>query len=222
VQVHRKKVDLMVTVATSTLHPRQDGPFTLYDKRGCKIELEVAIPRDVINAKDVEWVERALGEVAQKFETERAARGSDAWNGRGPDEYPDDYEMTLARHAVWKAEETNRTIEARIDASLATAETIAGRVKSNTFYLAGFAAGTKVLREWREHDCGKLIGGNFASVRRKPSEEYEDNTAYSAGFSDGQQLVYSLALVRRLPGCYVDVPPLPEEYADAGATTAQR
>ena len=52
-QVNRKKVELLITITGMTLLPRQDGPFTLYDRRTCKIELEVAIPRDVIKSKNI-------------------------------------------------------------------------------------------------------------------------------------------------------------------------
>ena len=113
-------------------------------------------------------------------------------------------------------------IDERIATSLETAEAIAGRVDTNLFYLAGFAEGTQLMRSWREHDCGRLVGGRFATVSKKPAEEYADNAAYGSGFSDGQQLVYSLALARRLPACYVEVPVLPPEYAEAGTTTARR
>ena len=49
-QVKKKKVELLVTVPTMTLHARQSGPFTLYDERVCKIEFEVAVPREVLRA----------------------------------------------------------------------------------------------------------------------------------------------------------------------------
>jgi hypothetical protein len=108
VQIKRRKTELMVSVKGRVLVPRNDGPFTLYDERSCAIELEVSVPRQVITSRDVEEVDRLLEHVATRFATEQEARASSRWNGRGADEYPGDYELTLARHAAWKAEQTNR------------------------------------------------------------------------------------------------------------------
>jgi len=214
-QVNRKKVELMITVAGKTLLPRKDGPFTLYDSRPCQIELEVAIPRDVLKEKNVAEVDRLLAAVAQRFATRDEAFASSDWNGREADEYPADYERTLARHSVWLAEETNRVIDSQIDQSLLTANELAREVDGNPIYLAGFAQGARMMREWRERDCGRLIGSTAVTFRLKAPEEYTDNSTWCAGFYDGQALVYNLAVLSRLPGCYVEVPELPSEYADA-------
>ena len=219
-QVNRKKIELMVTIAGMTLLPRPDGPFTLYDQRTCRIELEVAIPRDVIKSRNVEEVDRLLATVAQRFATRDAALDSSDWNGRETDEYPADYERTLAHHAVWRAEETNRVIDEQMDQSLLTANELAREVDGNLVYLAGFAHGARMMREWRERDCGRLIGSTAVTFRLAAPEDYTDNSTWCAGFYDGQALVYNLAVLSRLPACYVDVPELPAEYADA--SLAQR
>jgi hypothetical protein len=219
-QVNRKKIELMVTIAGMNLVSRQDGPFTLYDRRTCKIELEVAIPRDVIKSKNVEEVDRFLAAVAQRFSTRDAALDSSDWNGREADEYPEDYERTLAHHAVWSAEEINRGIDEQLDRSLLTANELAREVDGNLIYLAGFAEGARMMREWRERDCGRLIGSTAGTFRLNAPEEFTDNTTWCAGFFDGQALVYNLAVLSRLPACYVDVPELPAEYADT--SLAQR
>jgi hypothetical protein len=217
-QVNRKKIELMVTIGGMNLLPRQDGPFTLYDQRSCKIELEIAIPRDVVKARDVEEVDRLLATVAQRFSTREAAFDSSDWNGREADDYPADYDRTLAHHAVWRAEETNRVIDEQLDQSLLTANELAREVDGNPSYLAGFAQGARKMREWRERDCGRLVGSTAVTFRLKAPDEYTDNTTWCAGFYDGQALVYNLAVLSRLRGCYVDVPELPTEYADASLT----
>jgi len=219
-QVNRKKIELMVTIAGTNLVSRQDGPFTLYDRRTCKIELEVAIPRDVIKSKHVEEVDRFLASVAQRFSTRDEALDSSDWNGREADEYPEDYERTLAHHAVWSAEEINRGIDEQLDRSLLTANELAREVDGNLIYLSGFAEGARMMREWRERDCGRLIGSTAGTFRLNAPEEFTDNTTWCAGFFDGQALVYNLAVLSRLPACYVDVPELPAEYADT--SLAQR
>ena len=214
VQVNRKKIELMITIAGTNLVPRQDGPFTLYDQRTCRIELEVAVPRDVVKSKNVDEVDRLLAVVGRRFATREAAFDSSDWNGREADDYPDDYDRTLAHHAVWSAEETNRIIDGQMDRSLLTANELAREVADNPVYLDGFAHGAQVMREWRERDCGRLIGSNAVTFRLKAPEEYEENTVWCDGFFDGQALVYNLAVLSRLPGCYVAVPELPAEYAD--------
>jgi len=219
-QVNRKKIELMVTIAGTNLVSRQDGPVTLYDRRTCKIELEVAIPRDVIKSKHVEEVDRFLASVAQRFSTRDEALDSSDWNGREADEYPEDYERTLAHHAVWSAEEINRGIDEQLDRSLLTANELAREVDGNLIYLSGFAEGARMMREWRERDCGRLIGSTAGTFRLNAPEEFTDNTTWCAGFFDGQALVYNLAVLSRLPACYVDVPELPAEYADT--SLAQR
>jgi len=219
-QVNRRKIELMVTIAGMNLVSRQDGPFTLYDRRTCRIELEIAIPRDVIKSKNVAELDRLLATVAHRFSTRDAALDSSDWNGREVDEYPVDYERTLAHHAVWRAEETNRVIDHQMDRSLLTANELAREVDGNPIYLAGFAQGARRMREWRVRDCGRLIGSTAVNFRLKPPEEYTDNTTWCAGFYDGQALVYNLAVLSRLPACYVEVPELPAEYADA--SMAQR
>ena len=214
-QVNRKKVELMITITGMNLLPRQEGPFTLYDRRTCRIELEVAIPRDVIKSKNIEEVDRFLATVAQRFSTRDDAFDSSDWNGREADEYPADYERTLAHHAVWHAEETNRGIDEQLDRSLLTANELAREVDGNPEYLAGFAYGARMMREWRERDCGRLMGSTAVTFRLTVPEEYTDNSTWCAGFHDGQALVYNLAVLSRLTACYVEVPELPAEYADA-------
>jgi hypothetical protein len=213
-QVRRKKIELMITVATSTLLPYQDGPFTLYAERTCQIELEVAIPREMLKTKDVEDVDRILDRVAQRFSTEDEAIATSSWNGREADEYPQDYQETVARHAVWRAEETNRHIDSQIEKSLVVANELAREIDGSPGYLAGLAAGSRQMREWRERDCNRLVGSTAVTFRFSAPDEYRDNSSWCAGYYDGQALVYHLAIVSRLPACYVDVPELPADFAD--------
>jgi hypothetical protein len=191
------------------LASRQEGPFTLYDSKRCAIELEVAVDRDTIKAKDVEQIDRLLGQVATRFSTESAARDSGGWNGRQDDALPDDYEETLAQHSVWRAEQTNLTIDAKLAAALDEAKGLATRVDDDGVYLAGFAAGSRAMTAWSERSCGKLVAGDFSSFRRPLPKERKDDKVWSAGFQDGQRLVYDLFVMSRLPDCYVDVPDLP-------------
>jgi hypothetical protein len=210
VQVKKKKAELLVEIAHSVLVPREDGPFTLYDRRTCAIELEVAVPRETIKAQDVGEVDRLLAQVAHRFGTEAEALDSAQWNGREDEELPPDYDLTLARHAVWQAEQTNMNIDARLAAALDEAESLASRVEDDHVYLDGFAAGTRAMRDWRERDCGPLLSGEFTTFRHRAPEGYEDNEVWCDGYYDGQRLVYDIYLLNRLPECYVEVPDGPQ------------
>ena len=209
VQVKKKKAELMISIPSRVLIPYQDGPFTLYSERYCKLELEVAVPRDRIKAKDLGAVERALMQVATRYRTAEEARSSQLWNGREGDEYPGDYQLTLARHARWHAEQTNLAIDERIEIALEEAEHLTFLIDEDSHYLSGFAAGAQEMQHWRERDCGRLLSGQFVSVRHAAPEEWKEVQNWCDGYFDGQQLAYSIALVRRLGMCYVDVPPEP-------------
>ena len=121
--------------------------------------------------------------------------------------------MTLARHAVWQAEETNIGIDLQLEKSLIVANELVREVDGSPDYLAGFAYGTRTMREWRERDCNRLVGSTPVSFRFNAPAEFSDNSTWCAGFYDGQALVYHLAMLDRLPACYVDVPELPTEMA---------
>jgi hypothetical protein len=211
VQVKKKKAELLVRIKHSVLVPREDGPFTLLDRRTCAIELEVAVPREIIKAQDVEEVDRLLAQVAYRFSTETEALDSAHWNGREDDELPPDYDLTLARHAVWQAEQINMDIDARLAAALDEAESLASRIEDDHVYLDGFAAGTRAMRTWRERDCGPLLSGEFTTFRHGAPDAYEDNEVWCDGFYDGQRLVYDIYLLSRLPECYVEVPSAPQD-----------
>jgi len=195
----------------SSCNGRYSNNDALYDPRKCQIELEVAIPRDLLKSKNVEEVDRLLASIASRFATFDEAQASSDWNGREADEYPDDYEITLARHSVWQAEQLNLTIDEQLDHSLVVANELAREVDGNPVYLAGFAEGARAMREWRERDCGRLVGSTAVTFRLKAPEEYKENTTWCDGYHDGQALIYNLAILSRLPACYVEVP---EEPAD--------
>ena len=91
----------------------------------------------------------------------------------------------------------------------------AEQIDGDPAYLTGFAYGAHMMREWRERDCGRLIGSTAVTFRLKVPEEHSEDTIWCAGFYDGQALVYNLAVLSRLPACYVEVPELPAEYANA-------
>jgi len=208
VQVRKKSVELDVALTGMHLLPYQDGPFTLYRQRQCRVELQVSVPKKAVKARDVETVDALLLAVVERYPTEDAARASKLWNGRGDDEYPEDYELTLARHAVWRAEQINLAVDSKTELAVDEAGAVTARIRSDPPYLEGFAAGAMKMRQWRTTNCDDLLAMPFPRVRCDVPEEFEGDgfESWREGYEDGQLIVYSVLMIERLPVCYVDVP----------------
>ena len=214
VQVKKKKVELMTTLAVPLLVSHQDGPFTLYDDRVCAVSLEILLPRELTKTKDIEGVDRIAAGVARRFDTREAALVSGGWNGREQEPYPADYDLTLARHSAWKAEQHNLAVDDKKYTAIEQVKTTGRTIDDDPDYLAGFAAGVDTMRRWREQDCGRLVARNFEQVRQRAPEEHRADTdeekEWREGYDDGQRLLYNIAVMERIEACYVDVPPVPE------------
>lgn len=213
VNVKRSRIDLFLAIEAPILKPHRDGPFTLLDERRCKVQLLVDVPRDTVAKDDVVAANAALRAVATPFADRVEAEGSSAWNGRGPDRYPEDYEVTVARHAVWVAEERNADVARTAATALDGADRITERVRDDPDYLAGFAAGVEALRHWHTPSCDVLVRTSFASVERSAPRDRRGGDAASKawrnGYRDGQELVFGVRVARAVGGCAVPVPPTP-------------
>lgn len=193
------RVDVFLDLAEQILAARTDGPFTLYDPLSCKVQLEVAFPREAALAE----VEAALGELLEEHDDPAGAEDSEAWNGRRREDYPEGYEETLAAHAAWRAEEVNRAVDRRIDEALDQALRLRDRVREDPDYLAGLAAGLDRVRDDSLGDCARLV-----DARIHPETERGESAAWNDGYADGQRLAFELGVARALRRCYV-APPLP-------------
>jgi hypothetical protein len=208
VQVRKKSIELEMALTGMHLLPYQDGPFTLYTQRQCRLELQVNVPKSTVKARDVETVDAMLQDVVERYPTEDAARTSELWNGREDDEYPADYDLTLARHAAWQAEQINLAVDGKTELAVDEAGAVTARIRSDPPYLEGFAAGAMKMRQWRTTDCDDLLAMPFPRVRHDVPEEFagEGFESWREGYGDGQLIVYSVLMIERLPACYVDVP----------------
>jgi hypothetical protein len=201
IDVKRSRVDVLATVSEPLLLPYPEGPFTLYREARCKIEFEVMLLRDAVKNKNVDAVDGALAAILERHATLAQASDSDSWNGREMEHYPEDYELTLAKVAVWKAEQTNLKVEKKLGTALEETTRLGDRVNGDAVYLAGFARGVETARSNRPSDCPAML-----AIDLRPGS---DEQASERGFRDGQNLVHGLELLRRLPECYVPVPELP-------------
>jgi hypothetical protein len=215
INAKRSRVDIHLVLQEPRLISYQEGPFTLYRETTCRIEFQVEIPRDVVKGKDVDSVQDRLSMVLERHSTEQSAMKSEIWNGREMEPYPDDYDRTLAELAVWRAEQTNAGVQAQLDHAYEEIDRLADRLDSDPVYLAGFADGVEHARSHGLRGCPELLSFDLDSLRPR-SQGYSapaetDQTRSDRGDRDGRLLVYSLEMVRRLPGCFIPVPELPPE-----------
>jgi hypothetical protein len=203
VKVKKQRVDLMLTLDAPIRVSRMDGPFELYDQRQCKVQLMVFVPRELVKSANVEGL---LAEVRQHitlYPSYAAAQMSDDWNGREMEPFPDDYEETLQRHAVWKAEQTNAAVRQGIDHALSEAAEVADDIDDDEDYLAGFAAGAEKMADFSVTSCSSLLNASLTTYRKNPPADR--TRAFKEGWGDGQKLVFHVLLADRLRSCLVPV-----------------
>jgi len=218
-QLKKKKVDVMVTLDEPLLVSRQDGPFTLYDERHCAVSLEITVERETTRERDVAAIDGLVAGIIERYDTREAATESTGWNAREREPYPDDYDLTLARHAAWRAEQTNLAVDRKRQDALEAAKTSGLSISEDPEYLQGLAAGVEQMRRWSVSDCGQLMARGFDRAKAAVPEEHRGDTdaarSWRRGWDDGQRLVYGLAVWERLERCYVAVPPVPGEALPA-------
>ena len=215
VNLKRSRLDLHLSLPEPILVSSQDGPFTLYNEARCLMELEVELPRDVVSGSNLDGIDTALRPILKRHASQDEAMQAKAWNHRKRDAYPADYDQTLAEHAVWKAEQANAAVQARIDKAMTETTRLADRVSANPDYLKGFAAGIEAMRAVDLSRCGELMSRDFSSLPPAPPRVAvagftgEAATRYTGGYQDGQRLLFGLESLRRLPQCMVPVPERP-------------
>lgn len=197
VDAKRSRLDLMLSFQEPLLVPTQDGPFTLYNEVSCKIELEVELPRHLVKSKDVAAIEEFLGMVVERHANVNSAQDSSTWNMREIEEYPQDYEITLAEHAVWKAHQYNSMVEAKLEIALEETSRIPDRVQNEPDYMTHFLNGVRIARDNRLGSCEHMMGYMFNGRTGDTS---------APAWRDGKNLVYGLEMIRQLPQCFVPVP----------------
>ncbi|HVF58561.1 MAG TPA: hypothetical protein VNJ70_01920 [Thermoanaerobaculia bacterium] len=204
--VKRARLDLFLDVAEPVLEPHREGPFTLYEEKRCKAQLKVELPPEVV--RDAARAEAAVIALLELHPSPEAAEAAAGWNRRRREPYPEDYERTLAEHAAWKATQVNTEVQERIERATEEGTRLADRIDDDPEYLQGFAAGVERARDkYLSDDCESLLDGSFNSFSGSPPGGKDRD--WERGFEDGQRLVYSLELLRRLPRCFVLVPPAP-------------
>jgi hypothetical protein len=209
VKVKRQRVDLMLTLDAPLRVSHMDGPFELYDQRSCRVQLMVYVPREMVKSSNLEGL---LSEVKTHLTLHTSrddAEMSDDWNGRKMEPLPDDYQETLHRHAIWKAEQTNAAVRDGIDHALSESAEAIEDLDDDTDYLAGFGEGAEKMGGFSVTNCASLLSVSFTSYHK--SAPADKSRSWRDGWDDGQKLVFHVLLADRLRSCLVPVPapPLP-------------
>ena len=67
------------------------------------------------------------------------------------EDYPEDYEETLAAHRIWQITQANDAVQAQLDRAYLAAEELSRRLKSEQEYVAGFVRGVEDAPRLRNH-----------------------------------------------------------------------
>ncbi len=217
IDLKRSRLDLRLTLAEPLLVSHQEGPFALYDEAWCRVEIQVELPRDMVKHDDINGMEGLIKPVLDRYVTEDAARASARYNRREREAYPRDYENTLAEYAVWKAQQTNAAVQARMDRLMDETSRIPERISGDPDYMAGFVKGVESGRAPRSTQCPDLMRSDAVAARTpgQPAAAYastsDKQNRYSLGYQDGLRLTLGLDAMRRLPQCFVPVPDPPRD-----------
>jgi len=203
-KVKKRRIDLMLSLAAPLRLSNMDGPFELYEQRQCQVQLIVFVPRELVKGENVEGLLAQVQQHITLYPSYDAARMSDGWNGRELQPFPDDYQDTLQRHAVWKAEQTNVAVQKGIDFALSEAAKVTDDIDDDDDYLAGFGAGAEKMVGFSVTSCDSLLNASLTTYRENPPAD--QTRAFKDGWHDGQKLVFNILVADRLRSCMVPVP----------------
>ncbi len=200
VDVRRRRVDVFLDVRENMLLDYQDGPFTLYREASCPVELEFDYGDTRTRDLGIGGIEAQLHQWFERHARLEDAESSPSWNGRVRDDYPLDYEETLAAYEAWQIDQHNLLIDHKIAESNEQSGNLLAQVSSDSEFGAGLSFGIAAMREDLSDECDRLVASEPATFARS----YEaPNPDWGNGYKTGQQLAYHIEISRRLPGCYI-------------------
>jgi hypothetical protein len=200
VDARRRRVDVFLDIYESKLIEYRDGPFTLYREVSCPVEL--LLEYGGMRTKDlgVAGVEEQFNRWFERYARLEDAEQSPSWNGRIREDYPDDYELTLAAYEDWKVEQHNQLVAQKIEYSVEQTGYLLAQVRSDSEFGAGLGYGIAAMRENLSDDCSRLVASDADTYARA----YEaPNPDWGIGYRTGQQLAYHIEISRRLSSCYL-------------------
>ena len=168
----------------------EDGPFTVYDQRRCRVQLNFEVPREV--RKDRTKALAAIAAVLDTFDDAGAAKRA-GWNRRKVESYPRDWEKTKQEYEAWRVAQTNRLVHEKVAYVLEEAGRVLTYMPGDDDYLWSFAAGARQRSDsWSS--CGAMLEATFYSSGSGGKS--------SRGWTDGQHVAWANHLAQALQGCY--------------------
>jgi hypothetical protein len=184
-------LDVLLEIVEPALLSWQDGPFTVYDQRRCRVRLDFDVPREV--RKDAARARAAILAVVEVFADEGAAKDS-GWNGRTVEPYPAEWEETRPAYERWRVARTNELVRRKTEEVLAFAEQTLSYMSSDEEYLAAFGAGAKARTYDSWSDCEAMLAASFY---------VSGSGKNSKGWADGQKVAWATNLAKELQDCYL-------------------
>jgi hypothetical protein len=201
VDARRRRVDVFLDIHENMLIEYQDGPFTLYREASCPVELLLEYGGTRTRDLGVAGVEEQFNRWLERHARLEDAERSSSWNGRLREDYPDDYESTLAAYADWQVQQHNLLVDRKIEQSVEQTGYLLAQVRSDSEFGAGLGFGIAAMREDLSDDCDRLVASDPDTFSRKHEAPNPD---WGIGFATGQQLAYHIEISRRLGNCYID------------------
>jgi hypothetical protein len=206
VKLKRSRIDLLATLATPKLLSTTDGPFELYNPAECRAQLIFEVPREQVKAGDAAAILARIQKSLTLYSSLDGAQSSKIWNGRETEDLPPDYDLTLQRHAAWKAEQTNAAVDEGIRNALKRASRLAEGMSDDEHYAQGFGAGAEKMSDLSVTSCSSLLSASFSVYRSRAPKDHPSR--WQDGYEDGQELVFNVLVAERLGACRVPVPPV--------------
>lgn len=200
IDVKRNRVDVSLDLNEPLLIEYQDGPFVLYREASCEAELEVDSGDSKTKDLGVAGVEARFSEWFERYARLDDARQSPSYNRRVREDYPDDYDITLAEYEHWKIAQHDQLVADRIADSNEKTSYLLAQVRPDAEFGAGLSKGISEMREAMSDNCDVLVSSSpatFGKSAEAPSEYWGD------GYTTGQQLAYHIELSRRLGSCFI-------------------
>lgn len=198
----KKKAEVLIDLAEPVLVARSEGPFTLYELKDCKIELQIDLPK-LDGKQDVDQVDQWVLSLLERHSAMVGAQASSLWNERVRDPFPDDYDVTLAEYEEWKTEQLQAEIADQLASYSKEAARIVDRLDVDAESLAGFGKGVDDARDRGfSEQCDRLVDLSVGSFTRSGSSSASAN--WREGYRDGQELVFYLEMIARLLRCRGD------------------
>ena len=164
----------------------EDGPFTLYEQRRCRVELKY--PRSA--RPSAAAASSAIAAILQPVESQAAAQASEAWNRRRVEAYPEDWARTRAEHAAWKAQQVNADVARKLDEVLEQADRVVGSYEEDPEYAAAFVKGMRARRNESFSSCASALTATFYVTG--------GDGGHARGWADGQRLAWCVRLAAEL------------------------